>query len=479
MNYLLILPNQLFEIKHINKIKPNKIIIIEDSLYFKDSKRIKNFNKLKLVLHRASMKYYYDYLKKNKYDVSYVNYTNKYKSLKNKKVTVFDPVDHMLVERLKKQIKNLTILETPLFLLTNDQINGYKEKKKSKNYFHSSFYQWQLKTLDIPYISKSYDTQNRNPLKKTIKIPNKQESINDNSSKYVKEAIKYVNKNFKNNYGNTDNFYFPITHKTAIKWLNYFLKNKLANFGTYQDAICKDQPFMFHSLLSALINIGLLTPKYVLDKTIKFYEANKKKVKINNFEGFIRQLIGWREYMRMVYILDYKDLIKSNHFGNKNKLSKKWYQGKTKIDPIDVTIKRAFRYGYLHHIERLMVMMNFMILSKVNPHDIYKWFMEFSCDSYDWVMVGNVYGMGYFSTKMMRKPYLSTSNYILKMSDYKKDTWSKVWDALFYSFLFTNKKKLISGAAFYKNNLRHFEKKSKKDRDEILKIAKKYISYVK
>jgi len=116
----------------------------------------------------------------------------------------------------------------------------------------------------------------------------------------------------------------------------------------------------------------------------------------------------------------------------------------------------------------LMVMLNFMVLARINPKDIYNWFMEFSCDSYDWVMIGNVYGMGYFNTTTMRKPYLSTSNYIRNMSNYENDGhWNEIWDAMFYKFLIDNKPKLTGGAAFYLRNLAYFEKKSKSEKKEI------------
>ena len=481
MNCFIILPNQLFDIKYLDNPKDYKFFLIEEPLFFGDKRRVKNFTKLKLVLHRASMKYYYDYLKSEKIDIDYIDY-NKIKNYsfikKCEKVTMFDPVDHLFQSTISKELKKkkieLEILDTPLFLLSISDLEEYnKTKGKSKTFFHKHFYDWQLKKLDIPYISKSYDEENRKNIPKDLKIPKSITSKNDNNTKYVKEAKKYVNDNFKNNYGDVENYFFPVTHKTSKKWLSNFLKKRLLKFGDYQDAILKDNSFLFHSLLSSLINIGLLTPEYVLKKTIKYYEKNKKQVKINNFEGFVRQLIGWREYERMLYQLYYKELTTSNYFGSKKKLNKKWYTGELNIEPIDDTIKKGFTNGYLHHIERLMVMLNFMVLARIHPDEVYKWFMEFACDSYDWVMVGNVYGMGYFNTNTMRKPYISTSNYIRNMSDYKNDGhWNEVWDAMFYKFLTDNKSKLKGGAAVYLRNLVHFEKKSSKEKKEIFKKIK-------
>lgn len=481
-NCFLIFPNQLFQIKHIQKYIKYDIFIIEDTLFFRDKERIENFNKLKLVLHRASMKYYLDYLTKNKCNVQYINFNklnNQYKFLTNyPKITTFNPEDHLLKKRLdnfvfKYKIK-IIYIENPLFLLSQDDLDEYIEHKgKTKTFYHKNFYDWQINKLNIPYIDKSYDKMNRNSIPNDTQIPNSITNKNDNNTIYVKEAKIYVQKHFKNNYGNIVNFFYPVTHKTANIWLNDFIKNRLEYFGTYQDAILENQPFLFHSLLSSLINIGLITPKDVLQQTIDYYKKNKNKIEINNFEGFIRQLIGWREYMRMLYVKYYDQLVTSNYFNNTKKLDKRWYNGTLGILPVDNTIKRAFKYGYLHHIERLMIMLNFMGLIQINPNQIYKWFMEFSVDSYDWVMIGNVYGMGYHNTHIMRKPYLSTSNYIIKMSNYKPDgVWDKVWNALFYKFLLNNKDKLKGGAAYYLRNLAYFEKKTKKQQEEILDILK-------
>ena len=485
-NCFIILPNQLFNKKNLKKFKNFEFCILEETLFFKDTERIKNYSKLKLVLHRASMKYYYDYLKEHKFKVKYIDFkTLNKKSLdskfsflkKYKNITTFEPDDHIFKNRITKYCdknkKELEFIDSPLFMLTHQDLDEYMvHRGKSKTFFHKHFYDWQLKKLEIPYIDKSYDEMNRAKVPKNMEIPNEIIEKNDNDTKYVEEAKKYIDKNFKSNYGNVEDFFYPVTHKTAKKWLKDFVKKRLSKFGTYQDAILKDEPFMFHSLLSSVLNIGLLTPKEVVDTTIKYYESHKKEVKINNFEGFTRQVIGWREYMRMLYVLYYDELVSSNYFANKRKLNKKWYTGKLGIEPVDTAIIRGFKYGYLHHIERLMVMLNFMGLARIHPDDIYKWFIEFAIDSYDWVMVGNVYGMGYHNTNIMRKPYLSTSNYIKKMSNYKADgVWDKTWDAMFYKFLTDNKSKLKGGAAVYLRNLVYFEKKSKKEQKEIFNLV--------
>ena len=290
------------------------------------------------------------------------------------------------------------------------------------------------KIIDIIPNVKSRDKFNRDRLPKDKKIPKLPSNKKDNI--YIKEAKKYVEKHFKNNYCNIDNFEFPVTHSTAKKWLTHFIKKKFNNFGPYQDAIVKDENYMYHSCLSSSINIGLINPTEIIDILRKI----KSDININSYEGYIRQLF-WREYQRYTYI--YADF-NMNYFGNKKKLNKKWYTGELGIDPVDNAIKMGFDTGYMHHINRLMVVGNFMNISQISPKQGFKWFMEFSIDSYEWVMHQNVLDMVFCVTggKTMRKPYISSSNYVLKMSNFKKGEWSEKWTELYRKFLKKNKKKL-------------------------------------
>ena len=423
MNFI-ILPNQLFDKKFLDK--KNNIIIWEHPHYFKTY----NYNKKKLLLHRASMRYYFDYLKKNKFNCKYIEFSNKFDI---KEYTLFDNID-----KIKLPGKH-TIIETPNFLLTEELYEEHR--KKTDKFFFNGFYMWGKKQIDVLPDIKSQDKYNRSAMPKNIKIPTIQSNKGD--KKYIDEAKKYVLKHFSKNYGSVDNFIFPVTHSTAKKFLNNFVKNKLNNFGKYQDAVIKGESYLFHSLLSTSLNIGLLNPIEVIDLVLK------KKAPLNSVEGFVRQLF-WREYQRYCYI--YFDFDKKNYFGNTKKLNKKWYTGTTGIEPIDDCIVKGFETGYLHHIERLMVIGNYMNLSGISPKEGYKWFMEFSCDSYDWVMKQNVLDMVFFVSggKTMRRPYMSTSNYVLKMSNYKKGEWCDDWDEKYRDFLKKNKKLLYKYRYYYK-----------------------------
>ena len=167
----------------------------------------------------------------------------------------------------------------------------------------------------------------------------------------------------------------------------------------------------------------MITPKEIIETTQDF--VDEYDIPINSYEGFIRQIIGWREFIRGIYQAKGSFQRKSNFWQFKNKLPKTFWNGNTGIDPIDDSIKKITNYAYCHHIERLMILGNFMLLLKTNPNNVYNWFMEMFIDAYDWVMVPNIYGMSQFADGgiMTTKPYISGSNYILKMSDYTTDSW--------------------------------------------------------
>ena len=254
----------------------------------------------------------------------------------------------------------------------------------------------------------------------------------------VNEVKKMVDQLFPNHPGDVKNFWLGSSRKDALKVIDVFINKKITNFGDYEDAVKKNDPFLFHSILSPYLNIGLITPKEILKKILN---ANQKKqIPLNSLEGFIRQIIGWREFMRGIYQNHSNQLEKTNFFKHQRKLTDDWYNGTTGIEPIDDAIKDVIKYGYTHHIIRLMHLSNVMNLSQLHPKEIYKWFMEMFVDSSDWVMSPNVYGMGTFSDGgiFSTKPYICGSNYILKMSDYKKGEWSEIVDGLYWNFISKN-----------------------------------------
>jgi deoxyribodipyrimidine photolyase-related protein len=224
-----------------------------------------------------------------------------------------------------------------------------------------------------------------------------------------------------------------------------------------------------------MMNVGLISPVEVIETSLNY--AKNNNIPINSTEGFIRQIIGWREFIRGIYITKGSYERTNNFWGFDRKLPSSFYNGTTGIEPFDDSVKKLSKTGYVHHIERLMIIGNFMLLCEIDPNEVYKWFMEFSIDSYDWVMVPNVYGMSQFADGgiMSTKPYISGSSYIIKMSDYKKGDWSKIWDALFWNFINNHKD-------FFRKNPRmrmlvsNFEKMDFEKKKSIIEIASNFIN---
>lgn len=472
---LIILPNQLFPIKLI-KEKVNHIYLIEEPRYFTDF----NFHKLKLMYHRASMK---KYQADSKIPVTYIEFNKvSYSKFNNKNTFYFNPIDHKLANKFKKVLNKATMLENINFLLTPTEIEENKSLfYNNKKYSHDNFYKFQRQKLDIlmknnkPVGNKwSFDTENRKALPKDISIPKIPKVKKD---KYYKEALEYVEKHFPKNYGAVEEWTFPIDTKGAIKWLKNFIKTRLPKFGPYEDAVDTSNPFLFHSVLSPMMNIGILPDIYVIEITNTYYEKNKSKIPIASFEGFIRQIIGWRNYVYSIYMLE-PDMYNYNFLKVHNKIDERYWLGTTDIKPLDAIIKNIVKYSYAHHIERLMYLGNWFLINQTDPKEVHRIFMEWTIDAYDWVMVPNVMGMSQYADggKMMTRIYFSSSNYIDKMSTFKRrkeDNWWKIWDVIYYSFIHKNQKLLESNYATARQ-VKHWKNKTESEKEKILSESYKW-----
>ena len=443
----IIFPNQLFEESNLF-LNKKKTYLIEEHLFFKQF----NFHKQKLVFHRSSMKNYENYLLSKGIDVAYIETKNQESDIRIfldkinvTEINIYHPEDNWLEKRIKKSCKKnnikINIEENPLFLTAHDDLLPFFNPEKKK-LFQTSFYKSQRKKMKIlidndqnPVGGKwTYDDMNRHKFPKNKKTPTLDYS--KLQSKNYRDSVNYVQKNFTENFGIINDIQlYPTDFKTSRLWFNDFLKTRFDEFGIYEDAVLIGESIINHSVLSPLINSGLLNPKYVVKNSLEFYKKNK--IPINSTEGFIRQIIGWREFIRGVYVSKGSEERTKNYWNFDRKIPKSFYEGNTGIDPIDDTIKKVEKSAYGNHIERLMILGNFMVLCEFDPDEVYKWFMEVFIDSYDWVMVPNVYGMSQFADGglMSTKPYISSSNYIIKMSDYKKGEWSDIWDGLFWSFM--------------------------------------------
>ena len=484
----LIYPHQLFE--DITRIKFSDIVfLIEEPLYFSEFR----FHKQKIVLHRASMQRYKHYLEQNQIKVEYIEFhqlattesiANILQEYQIESVEIYDVVDDWLGSRLSKALSltsiQLTTHNSPMFLTPESEFREFFDSRSgARKYWMNDFYIWQRKRLNIliekenkPVGDKwSFDTENRKKLPKDIIIP---KTFENQDNKYIIEAREYVDKYFPDNFGNTDQFWCPIDFQEAKAYLREFLNTRLDLFGPYEDAITIQSDSVFHSTISPLLNNGLLTPDYVLQETIDF--ISKNQVSLASAEGFIRQIIGWREYIRALYILEGKKIRTSNYFDSNRSMPQAMWTAQTGIEPIDYHIQVLEKYAYTHHIPRLMLFGNYLNLCQIQPDGVYSWFMEMYIDAYDWVMVPNVYSMTLYADGglLTTKPYIASSNYILKMSDFKKGEWSPVLDALFWNFVGQNFDKLqkegrLGFIGVQYSKMENYKKQS------YTEIAKKYL----
>ena len=482
----IIFPHQLYK-ENPAIDKSRKVLLVEEWLYFRQY----NYHQQKLLLHRASMKCYEDWLEKKKIRTEYIDSTDKIsdirlliEDLSKKGITwihYIDTVDNWLEKRLitacSKYKIQLIKYPTPNFLNKIEEVNDFFSTKKT--YFQTDFYIAQRKKRkflvednDKPIGGKwTYDADNRLKFPKKEVVP----ALNfPPENKWVKEAKEYVTANFSGNYGSIEKFIYPINFEDAENWLNDFLKHRFSKFGIYEDAMVAKENFLYHSVLTPMLNIGLLNPQQIIDKAID--AAIEYQIPLNSLEGFIRQIVGWREFIRIVYEREGNKQRTNNYWNFTQKIPESFWTGTTGIHPVDVVIKKILTTGYSHHIERLMVLGNFMLLCEFDPDEVYRWFMEMYVDSYDWVMVPNVYGMTQFADGglMTTKPYISGSNYLLKMGDWEKGEWQQVWDGLFWRFMHVHRNFFLKNPRL--GMLVHtFDKMSLEKREIHLKTAEQFL----
>lgn len=482
----LVFPHQLFQ-HHPAADPGRKMILIEEHLFFSQFP----FHKKKIILHRASMKYYAAYLEAKGYQVEYVDATDKRADVRMliaslagqgaNEIHYADVADNWLQRRVKEScgIHQIATVEyeTPAFMISMVEADRFFKTRKS--YFHNDFYIWQRKTKGILLDAAgdpeggqwSYDSDNRQKFPKGGKQPVLPWSKHD---QYVEEAEVYTEKFFSSNPGSAKNFGYPVTFEDADAWLDNFLQTRLRSFGPYEDAMVKENNFLFHSVLSPLVNIGLLEPGTIIKKTLDY--AQKNKIPLNSLEGFIRQIIGWREFIRAVYMREGSKQRTKNYMGFKRKIPNSFWTATTGIPPVDTVIRDVLETGYTHHINRLMVLGNFMLLCEFDPDDVYRWFMEMFVDAYDWVMVPNTYGMTQFADGglMTTKPYISGSNYLMKMGNWEKGEWQLIWDGLFWRFMDVHRP-LIGKNPRLAMLLKTFEKMDRAKRTRLITAAEDFL----
>jgi deoxyribodipyrimidine photolyase-related protein len=437
----LIYPHQLYA-DHPAVAGADLAFLVEDPLFFRQYA----FHKQKLILHRATMKRYAsEHLPKSRYLESQqlletADVVPLVQAAKCQAIRVVDPNDDWLQAKLQRACDaakvKLTILPDPHFLTPISEVESFVEGKSSL--YFTEFYIRQRKRLGVlltpegkPRDGKwSFDAENRKKLPAAV-VPPALTRPPENA--FVREARQYVRQHFPNAPGHEAPFPYPTSSLEAQAWLDEFLEQRFADFGIYEDAISTRSRTLFHSVLTPALNIGLLSPHEVLDAALKF----EGRVPMNSLEGFIRQVIGWREFVRLVYRTRGRRQRTRNFWKYSRPMPQAFYSGTTGIPPVDSAIHSVLETGYCHHIERLMILGNFLLLCEIHPDAVYQWFMELFIDAYDWVMVPNVYGMSQHADGgiMTTKPYISGSSYVLKMSDHAKGSWCPIWDALYWRFI--------------------------------------------
>jgi deoxyribodipyrimidine photolyase-related protein len=485
----IIFPHQLFP-QHPALTLGRVVYLIEEWLFFHQYR----FHQQKLLLHRATMRMYADYLTQQGYELRYIPATSEECDLQKLLPTIAstgiralhyaDVVDDWLRQRLtagaQQQGIQLQEYRSPNFLEDPAEISEFFDRRKS--YKQTDFYIDRRKYRKILLDESgkalggqwTYDVDNRQKFPKARSAP----AVHlPGLNEYVKEAQVYVSQHFTDNYGSINRpfaaGFYPTTYAEADAWLTDFLTVRFTDFGAYEDALVLEETILHHSVLSPLLNIGLLSPQQIIDRALELIE----EVPLNSLEGFIRQIMGWREFIRITYERRGRSQRTRNYWGFKRQIPESFWTGTTGILPLDATIKKTLKSGYCHHIERLMVVGNFMVLCEFDPDEVYRWFMEMFVDAYDWVMVPNVYAMSQFADGggMCTKPYISGSNYLMKMSDYKKGDWQTTWDGLFWRFMHVH-------CDFFLSNprlgmlVRTFDKMSPEKQQQHLLAAEKFLA---
>ncbi len=481
----IVFPHQLYQ-NHPALSPGRPVYLVEEWLYFHQYR----FHKQKLLLHRSTMQMYAEHLQQQGYEVRYIDATSSICDVQKlipqlaeiNELHYTAVVDDWLQQRLVKaagtKIK-LVEYPSPNFLNEPNEVEEFFASRKS--YKQTDFYIDQRKRRQILLDSNgkpvggqwTYDTDNRqkypkNQIPPVVQLP----GLNN----YVKEAQVYVDRHFPDNYGSTQQpftaGYYPTTFAEAGEYLQDFLQERLRDFGAYEDAIVSDQSILHHSLLAPMLNIGLLSPQQILAAVLSISD----EIPLNSLEGFIRQIIGWREFIRLTYERAGRQQRTRNYWQFSKPIPPSFWTGETGIAPLDIVIKRTLESGYCHHIERLMVLGNFMVLCEFDPDEVYRWFMEMFVDAYDWVMVPNVYAMSQFADGggMCTKPYISGSNYLMKMSNFSKGDWQPAWDGLFWRFMHVHRDFFLSNPRLGML-VRTFDKMTAEKREQHLQNAENFL----
>lgn len=327
----------------------------------------------------------------------------------------------------------------------------------------------------------NYDEENRKSLPKSEHPPDRTRFAPD---AITLEVMQMVEEWFAEGWGETDGFDLAVTRDQALQLADEFFAQRLAKFGPYEDAMAKDQPLLYHSTLSIYLNAGLLLPGELCDRAEQAYQDGKAP--LNSVEGFIRQILGWREYVRIYYQAMMPEVRAANHFSFQNALPEAYWKGSSEMTCLDQSLNSVYHQAWSHHIPRLMVLSNFANLTETDPYELHLWFWFAYADAYEWVELPNVLGMSTFADGgvLASKPYVSGGAYINKMSNYcshcRYDIKQKTGpEACPFNYLYWNfvdqQRETFSASGRVNFMVRSFDKKSEQEKLEIRESAQMFI----
>ncbi len=397
------------------------------------------------------------------------------------------PDEYRLDEQLKKICETLSIstkaVSAEHFYTDREELSQFFKGKKQ--YLMENFYRYMRRKHNILMIADqpeggkwNYDQSNRNKWTGQEAIP-PLKSFNNEVSEII-ENIQTANIKTIGHF-NDDEFSYPIDRKQALAQLKYFCEHLLIHFGDYQDAMHTEERNLFHSRLSFAMNLKLISPKDVLKTVLNYYRTKKNDIDISQVEGFIRQIIGWREYMRGMYWALMPDYKNENALNNRNKLADFFWTGNTKMNCLKHSINNSLDTSYAHHIQRLMITGSYTLLTQTNPDEVDAWYLGIYIDAIEWVQLTNTRGMSQYADggKIATKPYVSSAAYINKMSNYcnschynknkKIEDDACPFNSLYWNFLDDKR-------SYLQNNFRMgmmYKLLDKMDRNDLMRIKEK------
>ena len=462
---ILILGDQLTEdISSLRELDPGKDVIIMAEVLGEASYVAHHPKKIILIF--SAMRSFSDKLRSLGYRVEYSFFDDpqntqslsgelirRAEQFKCSKVTVTQPNEWRVIEDLSNVPLTVEFKEDNRFISQISEFNDWAEGRKQlrMEYFYRDMRRKTGLLMDgeKPVGGKwNYDQENRKPAPDSVLHTGPKCFSN---TEHTKSVTNLVSERFSENFGNIANFNFATTQSQAEEALDHFIDKALPDFGAYQDAMMMDQPFLFHAIISPYLNIGLLKPLDVCKKAEKAFLDGRAP--LNSVEGFIRQIIGWREYIRGIYFLQGPNYTQNNYLDHNRPLPSLYWGKESGLNCLDQCVKQTEEFSYAHHIQRLMVTGNFALLTGVLPYEIHEWYLSVYIDAFEWVEAPNTIGMSQFADGgvVASKPYVSSGAYINKMSNYCKSCKFKVaekvgkdacpFNALYWHFLSRNRDK--------------------------------------